>query len=363
MLNNRNVSFIISYLYLPFLLFLFYSKISNCQEGDIQLYGPDNIINNILKFENYQVNHFAKNNKGDFLVEFTKYTENIDVSSSRKFYGLKNDGQYFFPDEESHIKELNININTNEETSTITGLDKSKNLFVSIYDNIDNQYLFCINAYNSMVELYDINNNDNKYYIWSFNKFFGINLDNYSPFSYEIFSLKKEMAYIIAFIPKEKINSDKTSAIFIKKFRFKSFDENAYEELKSVTFEGFENKKILNLFLMDGDEDENTLVVLTCTENSGRRRNSKIIPPGDWLSLRRTETNYYFEMKCYNKELVGLKNIGLNGGYFATYYFGEELFIKSLYLNNRLVAFIYYKYDYDLIFIELLELNYKGTTS
>ena len=110
---------------------------------------------------------------------------------------------------------------------------------------------------------------------------------------------------------------------------------------------------------MDGDEDENTFVVFTCTENSQRRRISKIIPPGDWLSLRKTPSyNYY--MKFYNKDLDDFIDIYLNDGYFATYYNWEELFIKSLYLDNRIVSFIYFKEGDDSFYFELFELNYKG---
>ena len=43
----------------------------------------------------------------------------------------------------------------------------------------------------------------------------------------------------------------------------------------------------------------------------------------------------------------------------ATYYKGEELFIKSLYINRRVVAFIYYRAGYDLFYIDLFELNYR----
>ena len=74
-----------------------------------------------------------------------------------------------------------------------------------------------------MVELYDLNGLDNLYYTWNFNAFFDLtSADYYSPCSYELFAMKKESSYIIAFIPKEKISSDKTNAIFIKKFRFQS---------------------------------------------------------------------------------------------------------------------------------------------
>ena len=210
-----------------------------------------------------------------------------------------------------------------------------------------------------MVELYDMNK---LYYTWRFSAFFKLNLDNfYDAYNYEIFSLKKEKSYIIAFLPKEKISSDKSNAIFIKKFRFKSFDKNAFEEIKSITFESFENKKILTSFLIDGDSDDDTFVVLTCTENS-RRRNSKIMPPGDWLSLRRT-ASYGFNMVFYRKDIERLKDIELTDGYLATYYKGEELFIKSLYIDNQVVAFIYYKEGGDSFYVELLELTKRANNS
>ena len=326
---------------------------TNCQDNKyFSLSDETNTFNNVLEFENYQVNHFAKNNNGDFVVSFTSSTG----TPSRKFFGLKKDGQYFFSDDESPTKEIGVQMSE----GTNAGLDGSKNLFVSINGNTDTQYLFSINAYNSMVELYDMNN---QYYIWSFNSFFQFSTNEYySPCSYEIFSLKKEQSYIIAFIPKEKITSDKANAIFIKKFRFKSFNENAYDQLASVTFEDFDNKKILTAFLMDGDTDDDTFVILTLTENS-RRRNSNIIPPGDWLLLRRTATSYAFKMEFYNKNLGLLKEIELNAGYLAPHYKGEKLFIKSLYIDKRIVAFIYYKEGDYSFYIELFELNYIGETS
>jgi len=351
MSKDRNALF--TCFYLLSLLFLFPFQMTNCQDNKyFSLSDETNTFNNVLKFENYQVNHFAKNNNGDFVVSFTSSTG----TPSRKFFGLKKDGQYFFSDDESHTKEIGVQMSE----GTNAGLDGSKNLFVSINGNTDTQYLFSINAYNSMVELYDMNN---QYYIWSFNSFFQFSTNEYySPCSYEIFSLKKEQSYIIAFIPKEKITSDKANAIFIKKFRFKSFNENAYDQLASVTFEDFDNKKILTAFLMDGDTDDDTFVILTLTENS-RRRNSNIIPPGDWLLLRRTATSYAFKMEFYNKNLGLLKEIELNAGYLAPHYKGEKLFIKSLYIDKLIVAFIYYKEGDYSFYIELFELNYIGETS
>ena len=330
-------------------------SISKCNDNNDLLFN-EYCFNNFSTFENYQINHLAKNNDGDLVVELTKYTQNNEIS--KKFYELTKDGQSFFSDESSSTKQFDIIIDEDTYNENLHfSLDGSKNLFVYIYNNRLNQYLFSINAYNSMVELYDVNNNNNKYYIWSFNKFFNLDLDRYySPCSYELFELKQGLSYIIAFIPKETVNEGMKTYIFIKKFRFKSFDKNAYDELGSVTFQNFVNKKILNVFLMDNNgenNDENTFAVLTYDENS-RRRISKIVPPGDWLLLRKTETNYVFNMKFYKNTITESNDVEISG-FLTAYYHGEKLFIKSLYLNDGLFVFLYYKED-GYFYVELYEL-------
>lgn len=95
MMNAGNVSFINFYLIL--FLFLVSFKIITCQNNYYSL-SDGAIFNDILTFENYLINNFAKNNNGDFIISFTEYSESIDGfrTSSRKFYGLQNNGQYFF---------------------------------------------------------------------------------------------------------------------------------------------------------------------------------------------------------------------------------------------------------------------------
>ena len=69
-------------------------------------------------------------------------------------------------------------------------MQDSKNLFISFKNDKKNQYLFSINSYNSMVELYDLNNDNNNYQVWNFNKFFNLNEDDYFyPFEFELFEL------------------------------------------------------------------------------------------------------------------------------------------------------------------------------
>ena len=127
--------------YLLVFLFYFPLKITICQDDYSTLKCNDNLdsltneqcFNNVLKFENYQVNHFARNSNGDVVVEFTKYAENNEISSSRKFYVLQYDGHYFLIDEPIRAKEfdININVDTIDENQKV-GLDVSKNLFVTI---------------------------------------------------------------------------------------------------------------------------------------------------------------------------------------------------------------------------------------
>ena len=117
----------------------------------------------------------------------------------------------------------------------------------------------------------------------SFNDFFQLNENELSPpCKCEVFELKEQSssAYILVLIPNYKIISLISHAPFIKIFGFSSFNSNPYE-INRITFEYFVNKKILDVFLMD-DNEQNTLVVLT-NDFSNRRRVSKIMPPGDML--------------------------------------------------------------------------------
>ena len=245
-------------------------------------------------------------------------------------------------------------------------------MFVSIWNtnNKGSQYLFSINSYDSMIELHDLNNsNNNKYNIWSFNEFFQLNeSDYYWPYNYEIFELKKESSYIIAFIPMISINEDMQKTNFIKKFRFKSFDDSAYEELYSLTYENYLNQKILNVFLMD---DINTIVVLTYLENDNsddgrRRRNSKVMPPGDWIIKRKNQGNidyYNFHFKFYGNNLIAkFKDMVMYDNFLSSYYNHENLFIKSIYLSNKFVVFLYYRENIDTFKFDLFELNYLKET-
>ena len=207
----------------------------NCYQFDS--FKNKRCFNNIIKFRNkkFLANNFAISKEGDFITEFTEYAKYDELSYSRLFYGFNGEGRYFLSNQTSYTSEMNIDIDEKaydeNEFFYHYGIYNSKNFFVSIQnkDNKINQYLFSINAYNSMVELHDLSKDNNNYYIWSIKRFF--NLDEkeyYWPYEFEIFDLKKEPSYIIAFIPTFVINEDLSKLIFIKKFQFQSFDNNKY---------------------------------------------------------------------------------------------------------------------------------------
>ena len=343
---------------LSFLIFLFSFNIIKCQTPEDNLFSICNenyntitdefCFNKILKFENYQLNHFVKDDYGNnILVEFTEYSENDE--KSRKLYKLSSDRESIFSVDSSNTKEFKIKNNNENLDFKFVG---SKNLFVDINNK---QYLLCINEYNFMVELYDVNSDNNNHF-WSFKTFFNLAEGEYlSYFSYEVFELPLESAYIIVFIPNETSNDKISSAIFIKKFKFKSLDDNSIEDIKSVDFKAYENQKILNVFFMD---DEEILVVLTYKGN-GRRRVSKIMPPGDWISLRKT-VNYGFNLQFYKDGIDKTKENEIYFNHLWSWNGEEKLFIKSLYLNGN-VAFIYYKEGDKNFYVELYYIDSMST--
>ena len=361
-------------------------------------------FNNIIIFnqKKYQLNNFAANKNGDILIQYNEYNNYDSENSSRLFYGLTKNGSYFFSNKSSFSHEFNISVDEEIlEDSDFLNLYKiqdSKSMFISIKNDINkkSQYLFSINSYNSLVELYDLNNNNNNYIVWSFNKFFNLDSDDYYfPFEYELFELKEKSEYIIAFIPSYNVYEDITDVDFIKKFIFKSFDNNAYEELKSINYEDFLNTRIINIFLL---EESKTLVILTINEtiiellpynppivklrrienllddnkNSNRaaslmRRKAKEKINDDNIYIR-----YKFNLKFYNQNLKCLTNskeIILGSRKLYDYYRGEDLFIKSLninFLNKQYVLFFYYIIDdigpyfvFELYEINLLEYKDK----
>ena len=337
-----------------------------CQENPI--ISNNKCFNNILLFEQkkYQENSFAINKNGDFLVQYNEYITYNKLTSSRLFYGLKKNGSYFFSNKSSFSQEFNITIDEEilDDLDLLENQD-SKNLFVSLKNDISkkNQYLFSINSYDSMVELYDLNNDNNNYIVWSFNKFFKLDDDDYSfLLKYELFEIKEKSEYFIAIIPLFEVDELLLDVSFIKRFSFKSFDKDTYEELSSINYEDYLNNIIINIFLL---EDSKTLVVLSINETIIEDEdNESDMNPGNVDIDPNNEPNYKLNLKFYNSNLKSISFIKevqiINNLAYST--MNDNLFIKSLYLNilsKSFVIFIYitdeYHFFFDLFEIKILD--------
>ena len=225
-----------------------------------------NIFNNIIKFnnKNYKAGKFAINNKGELILELS---ENNEMNSARLFYGLTKEGRFLFSNKSSYTKDININIDNSISTKGKGYPDFD--LFISINNNsyLNKQYLFSINSNNLRIGLFDLNDDNNVYYIWNFYNFFGMNGSDYNfEYKYSLFEIKEDSSYLIVFIPMNTIDNNMIEKQFIKKFGFKSFDSNTYEEINALKYNEFLNRRIINVFFMD---DFETLVVFVYITGSG----------------------------------------------------------------------------------------------
>ena len=310
-------------------------------------------FNNVITFNHkqYQSNNFAINKKGEVIFELAEYYDYDDMFTSRLFYGLTKDGKYFFSNQSSYTYELNIDIDDELFDYycyyNFYTVHNSLNLFVSIKNapNKDNQYLFSINSYYSMIQLYKLNNESISYVIWNFYNFFNLDEDDYIfQYEYSLFELSRDSTYIITFIPKIKIYEELRNVSFIKKFRFKSFDKNAYEEINSTNYEQFINHTILSTFLMD---DSGILGIVSYLE----------IEENDPESFDSSDNSIYlrFVINFFRNDLKALgntKNIELFSKSFDQFRrdYGK-IFYKSIYLKNQQFLSIYSKYEYEHYFV------------
>ena len=343
-------------LYLNFIILSICFSFIYCQNEEEQpvcfpnenYFNIEGCFNNLFIFNSsrYQASNFAMDKNGGFVIGFS---EDNDDTYSKLLYGLKNDGSNYFSEESSTFEKKFEKDDLLDDTGYYNyyGIYKSINLFISLKnDKKKNEYLFSINSYNSMVELHDLNNinNNNSNLIWSFNDFFNLDEDFYIfPYKYHIFELKKESSYIITFVPSIIINEEMANTPFIKKFSFKSFDSEAYEEITSVTYEKYINHFVLDNFLMD---DKNFFAILSCDYSDdysdkgyyAKLRNLGATSPN---SPNNQYPQFYIILSFFNNKLKNLffaNNIQIQ---LHLYTNDGDIYFKSIYLKDAYIAFIY----------------------
>ena len=257
-------------------------------------------INNILIFNesNYWSGEFAVNDDGDMIIEYSS------KGFERLFYGLKNDGSYYFNNDSNHTKIINIESSYRFE---------SKNIFIYINNK---QYLFSIGTFISVSELYDLENID-AYSIKGTSEFLGFEIFSYA---YSILKLEtsspKEYLIICTYT-----NSDEGDTIALKKF---SFNQNNFDGIQI-------SSSSTNIY----NNDYRSRVV------SGFTMNSLIII----FYLGKLDSFEGYIIKIYNFNLEEQNTNLLDAGYsISGFEKGKGLFSKSICLNEneKIAVFIFY---------------------
>ena len=282
-------------------------------------------FNNLLLFNNrkYRSGHFASNKNGDLIIEFSEDDANED-DDYRLFYGLKSDGRYYFKNEQPTYEFQITGAKNDDASSTYYGRYESNNLFVSLNNNEDTEYLFSVSSFNSIVELHNLTSDNSTHLTWTSKKFFGFDEEHIHSHIIPIFKIKNEYTYIITFLPrKPHTNADvySSDSYIIKKFQFNSFDANGYNEINSTKSDNNFNNRIISTFSMD---DCDILVVFfvyrTKTEHS--------IDYGKYM------------IRFYDYSLNFKNEIDLTGELSLDS--GNGLFFKGFYLKEKFASFIYF---------------------
>ena len=157
------------------------------------------------------------------------------------------------------------------------------------------------------------------------------------------------------------------NVVFIKKFRFKSFDSHAFEEISSVQYKNYINNLndlIIGTFFMD---DFNSLVVIShayyeVNNNCDTRRRNGATYSGnnDQGFLPYSDLSQKYILTFYTNNLIPLTFAEDNEFYFNDNLenkFLNDIYFKSIYLKNKNVFFAYIS-EYRLIF-DLYKISYN----
>ena len=323
--NSLNFLFSLNSLFITFLLIIQNINLSLCATcAKDTLISDTKCFNNVLKFDSkkYRAGHFVTYKNGDMIAEFSDDGALGDntVGYSRIFYGLKENGRYYFPDESPIWEIQNIG-----KIDNARGRYESLNLLVVKEDDLtrENEFLFSTSSYDSLTELHIISN---KTYTYAKTTSF-VGKEIYS-FQYPMVEVKynDKIFYFIG-ITFVRLTDRHGDSIYIKKFGFNSFslsDINTYNS-KTLTLEDNYDNRIFHMFAI---EEFESLIV---------------------FYLKKTNNDIYLIFKSYDYDL------GLHGGENNIDKItivandnskGEEkdgVFFKSVGLPGNKRGFAYYK--------------------
>ena len=292
--------------------------------------------NDLIIFDdlNWRSGHASTNNKNITIVEFSLNSGNIE---KRLFYGLKNNGRYYFTNGLLKIDSMTC---SGCSSSDRKGRYESRNLFVSLKDDTSKtkQYLFSMSSYYSLVELIDFDNSASpNYYAWSTLTFFDLQRPIFS-FEFSLFEIGDTNTYIATFIEsggfeKDENDEDKEygNTTTITKFELNNFDSNDYRTLfePTILYDSY-NGRVVSAFRL---EESNLIVLLYIKRDSDNKKGKYI------TKFYNTDLTYRDkEFTIYNDVVnlwvgfgIFVKGISIKGDYaaFALYYNGDSK--ESLY--------------------------------
>ena len=275
-------------------------------------------LNGMIVFNassHYRAGNFAINKNNDMLIEYS-------YQDKRLFYGLKQNGRYYFNDtigNPSPTKEITI---VNNEDPLTTPRYESKNIFISLsYDiNADKQYLFSTSSYTTVSELYDIDNLENPHYIVkTTSRFLGTEIFG---FQFSLLELpgSSQKEYILIY--STSTTSDPGEKISLKKFKFWEYGFNNSEISKEIEINNFYNRLVSSFTF------NNSLIVV--------------------FHIFSAE----FKIKVFNYNLTQLADIG-TGIYQDTTNYDKDTskgkglgyYLKCVHLKDDIGVFSFYIYD------------------
>jgi hypothetical protein len=282
-----------------------------------QICNKDNPIENnkclneikIFKFEDkhYRAGHFATNTNGDMIIEYS-------FESFRLFYGLKKDGKYFFPNITEEIEIVNTDGN-----STKLQRYESINSFIFLINDADKEkeYLLSLSSNLSLIELHDLENDSFK------------TKEHVSFYENRLGTI----SYIFQIL-EAKLNNNQNLYFCIYIY----INEQNFKYDISIKKFGF----------LSSNGDINKLDEITISDISlSRITSSIIIEPYNLLLVFyiKTNTNIYVKFYDYNLNEEDEKSL-LYMDTFDT----EGNFFKAYYLEEKYVAFAYFKEKYNFQF-------------
>ena len=329
-----------------------------CREcKDVKNLLDQNCFNDVITFNHsyWRSGHACATEKGEVIVEFST---NPGISKKRLFYGLNNEGRYYFPGEPVY-KEIDDIKCEDCSNNDYRGRFESRNLLVYLSGDTNRlkPYMFSMSSYYSVVELIDIEDKTNfKYFTWDVTKFFGISRPIFS-FEYSLFEIGNKREYITAYIEsagfkKDSNNVDKeySQTVNMTRFKFKNFaGSNHREIINIVNHEKTYNGRVVSAFRLDDSQLIVLLFVHYVKEGDQEKINYDAYFYNDSLAYKGKNTIYGGVQNLWTGYGIFVKGITVKGNYAAFAFFSDGKNQKSLSFK-----FVKYKpdYNFDYYFIE-----------